>query len=159
MPPTPPAARPRPSPATTSLLVNPLRDGLNLVAMEGPVLNTTDGILALSTEAGAWDAMEGAAIAVDPFDISGTAAALAQALDASPVERADRAKRLKEAAVARTPSDWLDALLAAAGRTQLKRRPVTPEAPARRPVRRRPDRLRGEARQGTSPLSTTTLRA
>lgn len=97
------------------LLVNPLRDGLNLVAMEGPVLNTTEGILALSTEAGAWDSMEGAAIGVDPFDITGTAEALARALDATPAERADRARRLKEAALARTPSDWLDSLLAAAG--------------------------------------------
>ncbi len=28
------------------LLVNPLRDGLNLVAKEGPIVNTTDGVLA-----------------------------------------------------------------------------------------------------------------
>ena len=29
------------------LLVNPIRDGMNLVAKEGPVLNTADGVLAL----------------------------------------------------------------------------------------------------------------
>mgnify|MGYP002683055944 CR=1 FL=1 len=36
------------------LLVNPIRDGLNLVAKEGPMLNEHDGQLVLSTEAGAW---------------------------------------------------------------------------------------------------------
>ena len=37
------------------LLVNPVRDGLNLVAKEGPLLNTADGVLVLSHEAGAWE--------------------------------------------------------------------------------------------------------
>ena len=37
------------------LLVNPVRDGLNLVAMEGPLINRRDGVLALSREAGAFD--------------------------------------------------------------------------------------------------------
>ncbi len=37
------------------LLVNPVRDGLNLVAKEGPLINTRNGVLALSREAGAFD--------------------------------------------------------------------------------------------------------
>ena len=37
------------------LLVNPVRDGLNLVAKEGPLINTRHGVLALSREAGAFD--------------------------------------------------------------------------------------------------------
>ena len=37
------------------LLVNPIRDGLNLVAKEGPLVNERDGLLVLSPEAGAWD--------------------------------------------------------------------------------------------------------
>ena len=41
------------------VVVNPIRDGLNLVAKEGPVLNTNDGVLALSREAGAWDELGG----------------------------------------------------------------------------------------------------
>ena len=36
------------------LLVNPVRDGLNLVAKEGPLVNTVDGVLVLSRQAGAW---------------------------------------------------------------------------------------------------------
>ena len=36
------------------LLVNPIRDGLNLVAKEGPLVNDHDGLLVLSPESGAW---------------------------------------------------------------------------------------------------------
>ena len=35
------------------LLVNPVRDGMNLVAKEGPLVNRTDGVVVLSREAGA----------------------------------------------------------------------------------------------------------
>ena len=61
------------------LLVNPVRDGLNLVAKEGPVLNTCNGVLALSREAGAWDELGSVALEVNPFDVSGTADVLATA--------------------------------------------------------------------------------
>ena len=63
------------------LLVNPVRDGLNLVAKEGPVLDPRHGVLALSREAGAFDELRVAALEVNPFDVSGTAAVLARALD------------------------------------------------------------------------------
>lgn len=97
------------------LLVNPLRDGLNLVAMEGPVLNSVDGVLALSREAGAWDELQAGALEINPFDVSGTARVLADALDMDRDERARRAGLLREAACRRSPSDWLDSLLTAAG--------------------------------------------
>ena len=97
------------------LLVNPLRDGLNLVAMEGPVLNRVDGVLALSREAGAWDELQGGALEINPFDVSGTARVLADALDMDSTERATRAETLREAACRRSPSDWLESVMAAAG--------------------------------------------
>lgn len=97
------------------LLVNPLRDGLNLVAMEGPVLNTVQGVLALSREAGAWDELQDGALEINPFDVSGTAQVLADALDMDPSEREKRATALKAAALRRSPSDWLDTLLRQAG--------------------------------------------
>lgn len=97
------------------LLVNPLRDGLNLVAMEGPVLNTVDGVLALSREAGAWDELHHGALEINPFDVSGTARVLGEALDMEASERARRAETLRDAASRRSPSDWLDSLLSAAG--------------------------------------------
>ncbi len=97
------------------LLVNPVRDGLNLVAKEGPLVNRCDGQLVLSTEAGAFHELSGAADGIHPFDLAATARAIAAALDRSPAERHDRAERLASAAGARTPADWLADQLAAAG--------------------------------------------
>lgn len=96
------------------LLVNPVRDGLNLVAKEGPLLNQRDGVLCLSREAGAFEELAEAVIEVNPFDVLGTATALLQALEMSPQERSRRAKRLRSLAGARTPTDWLEDLLAQA---------------------------------------------
>jgi trehalose 6-phosphate synthase len=98
------------------LLVNPVRDGLNLVAKEGPMVNERDGQLVLSTEAGAWTELADAADGISPFDVEGTAEALEAALDRDPEERKVRADRLRRAAEARTPSDWLDDQLAALDR-------------------------------------------
>src|SRR5664280_386733 len=96
------------------LLVNPVRDGLNLVAMEGPLINTRDGVLALSREAGAFDQLSGGALEVNPFDVTGTATVLAQALALEPSERAARAALLRKAVGARSPADWLAEGLAVA---------------------------------------------
>lgn len=96
------------------LLVNPLRDGLNLVAKEGPLVNTSDGVLALSREAGAYAELHGPAVELNPFDVSGTAAALAAALDMDRAERSSRAEALREIVLRRKPVDWLEDLLAAA---------------------------------------------
>ena len=90
------------------LLVNPVRDGLNLVAKEGPLLNTRDGVLALSREAGAFEELRSAALEVNPFDVSGTAAVLSRALDMDGDERAARATALRSLVLARGPADWLD---------------------------------------------------
>ncbi|MCU1462624.1 MAG: alpha,alpha-trehalose-phosphate synthase [Acidimicrobiales bacterium] len=96
------------------LLVNPVRDGLNLVAKEGPLLNTNDGVLALSREAGAWEELAPAALEVNPFDVAGTADVLAVALAMSAEERADRAIALRKLVEMRTPRDWFDEQLSAA---------------------------------------------
>jgi trehalose 6-phosphate synthase len=96
------------------LLVNPVRDGLNLVAFEGPAVNERDGIVCLSTEAGAFDSLAGAVERLDPFDIESTADALERALEMPMAARQAMAERLRERAGARTPSGWLDAQLAAA---------------------------------------------
>jgi trehalose 6-phosphate synthase len=96
------------------LLVNPLRDGLNLVAKEGPIVNQRDGVLALSREAGAWDELGSAALEVNPFDVAGTADVLAAALALSPDERAVHAQAVRKLAGQRSPRDWLNDQLAAA---------------------------------------------
>ena len=90
------------------LLVNPVRDGLNLVAKEGPLLNQRDGVLVLSTEAGAHDEIGAAgAVAVNPFDVAATADALHRALSMPAGERASRAGSLRAVVERRSPADWL----------------------------------------------------
>ncbi len=77
------------------LLVNPVRDGLNLVAKEGPLLNTADGVLVLSHQAGAWEELAldgGGALGVNPFDVAGTADALQAALTMDGPARAARGR-------------------------------------------------------------------
>jgi trehalose 6-phosphate synthase len=97
------------------LLVNPIRDGLNLVAKEGGIVNERDAVLCLSREAGVWDEVGEAAVPVPPFDVAGTADALDQALRMPAEERAARAARLRELSVARKPADWLADQRGAAG--------------------------------------------
>jgi trehalose 6-phosphate synthase len=97
------------------LLVNPIRDGLNLVASEGALVSDRDAVLVLSPEAGAWERLHEAAVPVHPFDISGTADALHLALTMPTEDRRDRAARLRALVEARTPADWLEDNLAAAG--------------------------------------------
>jgi trehalose 6-phosphate synthase len=101
------------------LLVNPVRDGLNLVAKEGPLLNTADGVLVLSRQAGAWEelALDGdGALGVNPFDVAGTADALQAALSMDGPTRAARAAALRAAVRGRTAADWWADQLAAAQR-------------------------------------------
>ncbi len=103
------------------LLVNPIRDGLNLVAKEGPLLNERHGVLVLSREAGVWEELGRAAIGINPFDVSGTAAALATALSMKPNARASHAAAVRQAASAREPRDWLDDQLREAQREHARR--------------------------------------
>ena len=91
------------------LLVNPVRDGLNLVAMEGPMVNRRDGVLCLSREAGAFDVLESACLPVQPFDIVQTADTLHTALTMARDERAERAERLRSLAQTNPPVRWLEA--------------------------------------------------
>lgn len=95
------------------LVVNPIRDGMNLVAKEGPVLSRDGLALVLSREAGAADELGGDALLVNPYDVSQTAEAMHTALLMPASERADRCARLASAAMALPPSAWLAAQLAA----------------------------------------------
>ncbi|MBW3615487.1 MAG: trehalose-6-phosphate synthase [Actinobacteria bacterium] len=97
------------------LLVNPVRDGLNLVAKEGAAVNERDGVLALSRESGVWDELGPWALEVNPFDVSATAEALHTALTMAGDERGERARGLRTAARHRGPSEWLADQVRAAG--------------------------------------------
>ncbi|GHH90831.1 trehalose-6-phosphate synthase [Streptomyces capillispiralis] len=87
-------------------LVNPIRDGMNLVAKEVPVVSDAGCALVLSREAGAHEELGEDAITVNPYDVVDTARALHEALTMGAEERADRGKRLAAAATALPPARW-----------------------------------------------------
>ncbi|ADI08071.1 trehalose-6-phosphate synthase [Streptomyces bingchenggensis BCW-1] len=92
-------------------LVNPIRDGMNLVAKEVPVVSERGCALVLSREAGAYAELGEAALVVNPYDIEATARALHEALSMGDGERAERTKRLAAAATALPPAQWFLAQL------------------------------------------------
>ncbi|MFC5722541.1 trehalose-6-phosphate synthase [Streptomyces gamaensis] len=97
-------------------LVNPIRDGMNLVAKEIPVVSDHGCALVLSREAGAAAELGEDALVVNPYDVRATALALHEALSMDPGERAERTKRLASAATALPPARWfLDQLEALGG--------------------------------------------
>lgn len=96
------------------MLVNPVRDGLNLVAKEGAAINERNAVLLLSREAGVFDELGTHALPVNPFDVLGTSEALHVALSMDADERRRRFVALSGAAVKRSPSDWLADQVAAA---------------------------------------------
>ncbi len=95
------------------LLVNPIRDGMNLVAKEGPILSDHGCALVLSTEAGAADELGPEALLVNPFDVAATAEALHQALAMKDSERTRRCAALAKASAAMPPQLWFARQLAA----------------------------------------------
>jgi trehalose 6-phosphate synthase len=93
------------------LLVNPIRDGMNLVAKEGALLNGRDGTLVLSTRAGAYRELREAVLGIDPLDETATACALFRALMLDPRERRRRAQLAAAVVAARDTDSWLADLL------------------------------------------------
>ncbi|MFH8339866.1 trehalose-6-phosphate synthase [Streptomyces sp. AM6-12] len=87
-------------------LVNPIRDGMNLVAKEVPVVSDEGCVLVLSREAGAHEEMGEDALTVNPYDVTGTAETLHTALTMPAAERAERSKRLAAAGTALPPDRW-----------------------------------------------------
>ena len=89
------------------LLVNPLADGMNLVAKEGALVNQKDGVLVLSEFAGVFYELGEQALTVSPFDIYGTAKALHQALTMPPEEKRRRAEALRTLVKKADIRSWL----------------------------------------------------
>ena len=92
------------------LVVNPMKDGLNLVAKEGPLVNRRDGVVVLSPEAGAYDELHEPVVSIHPYDIEQGAAALHRALTMPAGEPSARSGS-RELAVVHTPESWLRDLL------------------------------------------------
>jgi trehalose 6-phosphate synthase len=87
------------------VLVNPLVDGMNLVAKEAAVVSERDAALVLSETAGAFDQMAEGVLPVAPADVVGTAEALELALAMPRRERAERLAGLR-AGVEREDITW-----------------------------------------------------
>ena len=77
-----------------AMMVNSVIDGMNLVAKEGPVVNTRNGVLILSETTGAYKQLRRGALSVAPSDIEGTMQAMYQAITMTAEEREQRSSAL-----------------------------------------------------------------
>jgi trehalose 6-phosphate synthase len=93
------------------LLVNAVRDGMNLIAKEAAVVNEKNGVLILSENAGAHEELGRYALTINPFDVDEQAEALYQALTMPDDQRTRYAKALREAIEANTVEEWVEAQL------------------------------------------------
>jgi trehalose 6-phosphate synthase len=89
------------------LLVNPIYDGMNLVAKEGALVNRRNGVLVLSENAGSHEELGDLALTINPFDVDATAEALYLGLIMDSTERQARAERIREAVHANDITRWI----------------------------------------------------
>ena len=89
------------------LLVNPIYDGMNLVAKEGVLVNRRNGVLVLSENAGSHEELGDLALTINPFDVDATAEALYLGLIMDERERGARAERIRDAVRANDITRWI----------------------------------------------------
>jgi trehalose 6-phosphate synthase len=94
------------------LMVNALADGMNLVAKEAVVVNTRDGVLALSENTGAHQELGPFAVTLHPFDVQQQADALHQALTMDPAIRRARREAAARVVEENDIAKWLTTQLA-----------------------------------------------
>ncbi len=88
------------------LLVNPIADGMNLVAKEGPIVNQRNGTVVLSERAGARQQLEPGAIIISPCDVYATAEALHQGLIMPDDIKEERSRRMRDIIEHADIADW-----------------------------------------------------
>ncbi len=89
-----------------SLLVNPVRDGLNLVAQEGALVNQKGGGIVLSQTAGLSEHVQDFVTTINPFDTVQTADSLYRSLFSSSNNDKDNSD-LRSTLMETTPQQWL----------------------------------------------------
>jgi trehalose 6-phosphate synthase len=89
------------------LLVNPIVDGMNLVAKEAVLVGERLPVLVLSETAGAAEQLASDSLSVAPADVAGTADQLERALAMPLEERRDRLRRLRAAVREQDLAWWL----------------------------------------------------
>jgi trehalose 6-phosphate synthase len=90
------------------VLVNPIVDGMNLVAKEAVLVGDRAPVLILSETAGAAEQLADDVLSVAPADVAGTADQLERALAMPEVERRARLRRLRASVRAEDLDWWLD---------------------------------------------------
>lgn len=114
------------------LLVNPIADGMNLVAKEGVLVNQRDGVLLLSEYAGAFYELGDESLTVSPFDIAGMSDSIHEALAMPSEERHRREEVLRERVIKADVKRWFyaqveDALRAIMSQESSDSTPDTPD--------------------------------
>lgn len=89
------------------LLVNPVADGMNLVAKEGPIVSERNLVLVLSNRCGAYEQLGAGALGVEPTDVAATSRALEIAIEMPQVERIQRLSMLRSVIEAEDLSWWI----------------------------------------------------
>ena len=90
------------------LLVNPVRDGMNLVAKEGVLLNERDAVLVLSHQAGVFEEIGAFAVGVHPLDVMDQADALHRAIHMPREERRARLNASRAVVERNDAGRWLE---------------------------------------------------
>ncbi len=117
--------------AYDTLMVNSVFDGMNLVAMEGPLMNERHGALILSTNVGATVRIGRYALTTNPFDVQETADAILASVEMPKEERRRRARGISRSVLAHTPETWLWNQLE--GMDELRRRVAAPSEKPQKP--------------------------
>jgi trehalose 6-phosphate synthase len=93
------------------LFVNAIFDGMNLVSKEAPLVNTRNGALVLSENAGAHEELAKWAITINPFDVNEQAEALHRALSLPEDDRRVRLQAIAEHVREHDQAAWIAAQL------------------------------------------------
>lgn len=114
--------------AAESVLVTPLKDGMNLVAKEYCACDIEgNGVIVLSEFAGAAAQLQKGALLVNPYDVEGVADAIYRAFTMKKDERRRRMKKLRQSIRKHDIFWWLDSFLSAAFTKHLNDFPLLDE--------------------------------
>jgi trehalose 6-phosphate synthase len=89
------------------LMVNPIIDGMNIVAKEGPIVNDNNGVLIMSNGAGSYEELKEFSIIINAYDITQTADAIYRAIMMSAEERERLIEGLKKTVHERNVYIWM----------------------------------------------------
>jgi trehalose 6-phosphate synthase len=89
------------------LMVNPVLDGMNIVAKEGSVVNENNGVLVLSTGAGCYEELKDGAICINPYDLRQTAESMNNALLMDEITRAQMIENARAAVSRNDLNKWV----------------------------------------------------